>query len=616
MRGSLKPSLKGSSRRSSLSSTGSTDSSSSSSKFVRFASELTTVKSFHSTDKPITISAENSPDLSFVNDTTPLTGGGGGGYEGDVWFNDLESFPLFVRGNSFQLDYDSDSDNDNDSYSYGSGSASRSIRKVTSPVPCEDDTVFDVVEWDFVKSNLEPPTAEQTRGENDIFSYMNGQNIKLHSLRPLDGGKTKLEGLIYVNNLNFEKFIEIKFTFNDWLDIHYVTATYNRSITGRLDEFKFVVNLDAMRYFLKFKKLLYCKDGESLCPLSLKLCCRYDVNYETYYDNNNYQNYEFNFLVRTVNELYLSTHSQQRINSSISKRETPESTTSKTNNNNTNCIRKSSFYSDFLVSTTLSHKLPFDDTLRDGDGRIPRPSVSRSFSDDTDYYNTSPLKHLYHNDTTLIKPTSLNSVLLSLDTGTSMETAVDANNNRSEREAEKFMERMPDGAGLDDPPIYTTPSLCSSLSSSLSDLSPLQDFNESLMDGKDDVFYYNDNDNETLLLDPYDLPGKDEFFDDQKSVATETPLMYSNETEDTAYHENGHKTVTMRTMDNGNYTAGGTPAREVSRSNNSNDTLINTRQLLDDEAESISSSSKSQSSSSSSMDNKEAGGRDGSATTP
>lgn len=55
---------------------------------------------------------------------------------------------------------------------------------------------------------------------------------------------------------------------------------------------------------------------------------------------------------------------------------------------------------DFLLSTTVSHKNP----------QPSQQSHGRKFSDDTDYYNTSPLKHLFHNDTTLAKPSRINEV--------------------------------------------------------------------------------------------------------------------------------------------------------------------------------------------------------------
>lgn len=622
----LKSSLKLSSRSNSVTS------SSSSNKNVRFAPELTTVKNFCSNDKPSSISNENSPDLIPLDDYNNFNQNDK--YNriniddidtNDLWFNQS----LFNTSNkkfksNFQLDYDSDSGLDDDDsenensnnflldfgkrnnfnfrnpFSNGNNSIiinnNNNNNKFSIPNSITQNNNINVVnsssnidtfvisEWGFVNSNVNNFKQSTDNLENDINRFLNNQNIKLHSLKQVldeNNKKTdKIEGLIFVNNLNFEKFIEIKFSFTNWSDIHYVTAKFNRSMTGKIDEFKFVINLKSLNYFLKCKNLIFANtfNEVTICPLTIELCCRYDVNNETYYDNNNYRNYELNLLVSTngfIDNSMVNIKDQQEAGRA--------STTSTIVNNNK---PKASFYSDFLVSTTLSHKIHLN-------GKSPLTvGTSRRFSEDTDYYNTSPLKHLYHNDTSLIKPTRLNEVL----------TSSNVDNNKIDNNSidDSFQMDSLSLSPSDEPEsyfaltAYTTPSLSSSLSSSLSDLSPLQEFNDTLINSNNkDQFYYkqfslgnnNDDDNHSnepigtnKFLDsrdddcgdivgndfysdghnfsPFTISNSNDFFDDRQSIITDTPPIF---------YSNRNSTTTNPIMNN-----------NINVNNNSNETLVNT----------------------------------------
>ena len=154
--------------------------------------------------------------------------------------------------------------------------------------------------------------------EDKIFKYLNGQNIKVHSLELSDPvsyedicsnnfGNCQIWGLIFVNNLNFEKKIEIKFTLNNWADIHYINAHYNKSVTPHVDEFKFIIDISALKLNLISKNLIYANFSErkTICLLNLQFCCRYDVNgfeyYRSFYDNNDYKNYEITISLSAIN---------------------------------------------------------------------------------------------------------------------------------------------------------------------------------------------------------------------------------------------------------------------------------------------------------------------------
>lgn len=479
----LKSSLK-LSKSQSTPSVATTLSSSSSQKNVRFAAELTTVKKFDSSLEPISISNENSPRFYPLSDTdlqyniaNPETlydnEGDCCATEDGFWFNESSLLPSLQRLNDvkrlkkfnkkknvavskFQLDYDSDSgldddDDDDEMEEDDLDSAPRSA--VMKRDESLDSKFLEVIDWRLIRTNVCPfkhvlnpfVLIDQNDGyENQLFEYLQGSNIRLHTLKQSKSEFGKIVGLIYVNNLNFEKFIEIKLTFNSWKDIHYITANYSRSVTKKIDEFKFVIDLNSLKYALQVKSLIYAKSNAetTLCPLNIDLCCRYDVNNETFYDNNNYDNYQV--------KLIASTRNISEPIRPVVKMTPPTPVVEKTS------PKVTPFARDFLVSTTLSH----NPILRGND------VGSRKFSDDTDYYNTSPLKHLYHNDTSLIRPVRLNQVLM----------------NPSSTDEEDFTTPEPEEVPPMSAPILAKASIdsqnsSSSFSSSSSGgYSPLEDF--------------------------------------------------------------------------------------------------------------------------------------------
>ncbi|CCE63742.1 hypothetical protein TPHA_0F02620 [Tetrapisispora phaffii CBS 4417] len=488
-------------------------------KSVRFAPELTTVKSFDCNLEPSSISNESSPNLyalddhsqvsNFINpnsqlllknNNTPTTNNniliGSKSNNDTVWFsqlniiNSLQNNITTRNSNNnlltdFGLDYDSDTslddiylnsslingnisdptlrqfeiNNDNDSkfpffennddsdegdseldhlinnsYLFSKDLFFKSNKNYTfSPKPMNqnqniDDAINDFIDctslhravttknWKLLKSNVSSfehtPEIVQSNSilEKKLFEYLDHSNIRLNSI---DQVSDIIIGSIFVNNLNFEKHIEVKFTFNDWKDIHYVTAQYNKSITKSIDQFEFKIDLDSFKHILQFKGLIYNnKDTRfSNCEFNIDLCCRYLVNNETYYDNNNYENYQIYLSLETENLLYsdkLDDTRQEPVidNSTHSLIRNDKLKPEQCNNyeNNKTKIQKfnNSFLDDFITTTTLTHNSNPSKTA----------NISRKFSVNTDYYNTSPLKHLYHNDTTLIKPRSVNSVVL------------------------------------------------------------------------------------------------------------------------------------------------------------------------------------------------------------
>lgn len=214
-------------------------------------------------------------------------------------------------------------------------------------------------------------------------------NIKLVSLAQDSTIDDKIVGKILVKNLNYEKFIEVKYTFNNWNDIHYITAYFTKSISAEIDEFEFKINLSSLKYILQFKRILQFKSNDTY--LNMELCCRYDVNGETYYDNNNYRNY--NCVLKAskehtiANDVIVTAEEQEK--KELARKESPKKISQ---NKKSSSPSRNNYSKNFLKSR--------------------RRVISRKFSENTDYYNTSPLKHLYHSDpTSYIKPKRLNEVL-------------------------------------------------------------------------------------------------------------------------------------------------------------------------------------------------------------
>lgn len=414
-----------------------------SSKNVRFAPQLTTVKRFDSSSEPISISTENSPTIIPLDSYTSEDDN----EADDFWFGtSLSKMKLPLNSTStkkrvpiFSLDYstlsdeeveaeedDDDDDDDDDNDEYGerklvnSHKHQRRNRFETARGKNYQESMasFNVIQWTLNSTNItSPPSGSNSLDlQTNLLSYLQGNNIRLHTIS--HKSKDQLQGLIYVTNLNFEKFIEIKFTFNNWQDIHYVTASYHRTLTSTVDEFIFTIDLTSLKFFMQMKKLLYCNPNSetavTYCPLNMELCCRYDAKGETYYDNNNYENYQVKLTVLTRSssdsqkkkKKKKKQQQQQRSNANANANANSNSNPLALNFDSSGPMRKS-FSFDFLMSTTMNPGTALTSKSR--------PSIGRRFSEDRDYYNTSPLKHLYHNDTTLVKPFKVNQVTMESD---------------------------------------------------------------------------------------------------------------------------------------------------------------------------------------------------------
>ena len=235
-------------------------------------------------------------------------------------------------------------------------------------------------DWDLVSTNLSGTATFPN--ENDILhDFLQGQNIRLRSITQLPFERNKLIGLLVVDNISYEKFIEIKFTFNNWNNINYLNAFFDRSLTDRYDQFKFILNLDSFKVFLRVKGLINGTND----MLNIEFCCRYDVRNETYYDNNHSQNYKLTMRKRHHEQDLLVIPKESSTTTTIRNPLPVASDPPRISKGTTDTAKGT----DVLVDSQRA-KLSVDSTTTP-------PAPSRIFNDDTDYFNTSPLKHLYHN---------------------------------------------------------------------------------------------------------------------------------------------------------------------------------------------------------------------------
>lgn len=406
---SLSPSIASST--SSISSASSTSFSSNSSssntyKFVRFAPQLTTVKSFHINDEPISISNKTSPVLYPIDSISPFSSTTETTLatatritpnistrnklsNKNLWdfnFDDIED--------DFDLDYF-------DNYHITYTNAPTGIASAISAT----GTVTDTNNLLTFNNIIESPTFNMTTFyNNDIqasiinsnFDNNNNNNNNHSHLESYDNIKVinislikdnVIRGTVKVRNLQYEKSIQCKFTFDNWKQIHYIKANYSYSPTNYEDTFVFDIDLNSWKYFLHYHNLIDNITINNQHNLNLEFVCMYNINDTVYYDNNNYQNFILNLNVLP------------KLNDSVP-------TIYNNNNNNSNNTNTNDIITTTTTTTTTTTAAANNSISSKNRNRI----VTRKFSKDTDYYNESPLKHMFHTDTYWVHPKNQNNL--------------------------------------------------------------------------------------------------------------------------------------------------------------------------------------------------------------
>ena len=212
------PSPSASSSTSSISSTFSTNSNSSSSntyKFVRFAPQLTTVKSFHVNDEPISISNETSPIPYPIDNVSPFS---------SITPNFPSENKLLNKKYLWDFNFDDFEDDidlcpfDNYNITY-TDTPTNNTTSFHSSISNMETFYNNDIKAVINMSNF-------NNGNNDINCHLQSyEQVKVVNVSLLN--EHTVRGTIKVRNLQYEKLIQCKFTFDNWRQIHYIRANYS-----------------------------------------------------------------------------------------------------------------------------------------------------------------------------------------------------------------------------------------------------------------------------------------------------------------------------------------------------------------------------------------------------
>lgn len=201
-------------------------------KLVRFASRIANVKTFDGRDSPSAVSLQNSPTDSPTNS-----------FASPDYFS--------VRHNFTDLGFSDDDD------------------------PSLSDLDMDVYQqytkdkhYKITRSNFVAPKNIYDKRDSAVYL----QQATLSSDRKL------LVLLVMCQNLAYEKKLSVKLTLNNWNSVLiFNNYTYMKLFTS--------VNFDQFQFVIPFSHF-----PSSITP---QFCIRYDVNNNTYWDNNASKNYSF-----------------------------------------------------------------------------------------------------------------------------------------------------------------------------------------------------------------------------------------------------------------------------------------------------------------------------------
>lgn len=142
--------------------------------------------------------------------------------------------------------------------------------------------------------------------QNLMHQYPWEFNSKTVQVKKVYVSQSHNELMVYlsVENLAFEKDIELKYSFNNWNKIFYTKGKYENQINSKYDEFKCVIGIP-----------LSSNKKETISEVNF--CCSYKVSNMVYYDNNNYHN--FKLKLKTTKKLNYQTENSSQIFSNVNK---------------------------------------------------------------------------------------------------------------------------------------------------------------------------------------------------------------------------------------------------------------------------------------------------------
>jgi hypothetical protein len=299
----------------------------------------------------------------------------------------VKTFNEHARPSSISLDNSPESSpgrDDDDNYDYGSTPKAFFDLKSSSFLSTSSSDSDSEDDYFTYRSKLRHSSWKLQATNYDFFSIQHRpQLVKLTSLA-IRG--TQLVGSVEVRNISFEKYIEIKFTTDGWNSIYLITASYARSVDSMNDQFNFHIDLN--NAIMMNSSRVQRKNSSQ--PISVELCVKYVSNgSDIFYDNNGGQNYRFQ-LISTLKKKHRSVKP----------------------------VKPSSSIDHNFVQAKISAP--------------PKIMTSgRYFSDDTDYFNSSPSKFKWFEPSTTGTTTASSS--LKSSTNTSQETLTHLDESKPEK---------------------------------------------------------------------------------------------------------------------------------------------------------------------------------------
>lgn len=218
------------------------------------------------------------------------------------------------------------------------------------------DNIYNLSHSKENSKEITPTTSSQqqshhTRILDSNFNYQqnimhqypwqfNSNTIQVKSVY-VSQSTNKLNVYLSAENIAFEKDIKLKYTFDNWNKIFYSQGIYEKQINSKFDEFKCVIDLP-----------LSTNAKEIISELSF--CCTYKVNSMVYYDNNNYHNFK----------LKLKTTKKVNYEPDVDSLASPNN------------------YKSLVKPPNSPEKI----------------NLKRSFEQSKNFYNTSPWKNIYKQD--------------------------------------------------------------------------------------------------------------------------------------------------------------------------------------------------------------------------
>lgn len=231
------------------------------------------VKYFHRRDRPLAISALNSPTLGPSDHMVP-------------GFSDDERESDELLSDNYDDDGYEETDEEGDEY-FKNLRKKSPVLNTTYPNPHHEH----LIDWSLELMNFPPMVYEKKIGVNaPVF-------LERIFISP---DKKYLLGHIAVKNLSFQKYITVRYTLDSWQTIIEIPTKYNPDGPQVLkahnyDRFLFRIPLENLFNSFRMNNNSFESPDDVMKHSQVKtynLCVKYNTNCEEFWDNNEARNYE------------------------------------------------------------------------------------------------------------------------------------------------------------------------------------------------------------------------------------------------------------------------------------------------------------------------------------